>query len=59
MIDSFRDASVLPLIGISLSDAYPSQPSGQSVQAAKALFRKGTLGSIRGLFEDLWWIIQI
>ncbi len=59
MIDCFRDASVLHYIGISLSDAYQSLRSGQPVEAAKAFFRKGNLGSIRGLFENLWWIIKI
>jgi MoaA/NifB/PqqE/SkfB family radical SAM enzyme len=59
MIDCFRDASVLHYIGISLSDAYRSLRSRQPVEAARVLFRKGNLGSIRGLLEDLRWIIKI
>jgi MoaA/NifB/PqqE/SkfB family radical SAM enzyme len=59
MIDCFRDASVLHHIGISLSDAYQSLRSGRPIEAAKAIFRKGNLGSIRSLLEDLRWIIHI
>ncbi len=59
MIDCFRDASVLHYIGISISDAYRSLRSGRPVEAARAIFRKGNLGSIRGLLEDLRWIVRI
>lgn len=59
MIDCFRDASVLHHIGISISDAYRSLRSGQPIGAVRAIFRKGNLGSIRGLLEDLHWIAHI
>jgi len=59
MIDCFRDASVLHHIGISISDAYRSLRSGQPVEAAKAIFCKANLGSIRGLLEDFRWIVHI
>ena len=59
MIDCFRDASVLHHIGISFSDAYRALRSGQPVEAAKAIFCRGNLGSIRGLLEDFQWIVHI
>ena len=59
MIDCFRDASVLHYAGISLSDAYRSLRSGRPLEAAKAIFCKGNLGSIRGLLEDLRWITRL
>jgi hypothetical protein len=59
LIDCYRDASVLQFIGISLGDAVQSLRSGQVGQAAKALFRKGNLGSIRAVLEQLRWIIHI
>jgi MoaA/NifB/PqqE/SkfB family radical SAM enzyme len=59
MIDCFRDASVLHHIGISLSDAFQSLRLGKPSEAIKALFRKGNLGSIRALLEELRWIVRI
>ena len=59
MIDCFRDASVLHHIGISFSDAFQSLCLGKPSEAIKALVRKGNLGSIRALLEQLQWIIRI
>lgn len=59
IIDCFRDSSVLHHIGISLSDMYRSLRSGRPVDAARVFFRKGNLGSIRALLEDLRWIIRL
>ncbi len=59
MIDCFRDASVLHHIGISFSDAFQSLRSGRPAGALKALFRRGNVGSIRALLEDLRWLIHI
>jgi len=59
MIDCFRDASVLHHIGISFGDAFQSLRSGRPDKALKALFRRGNLGSIRALLEDLRWLTHV
>jgi len=58
-IDCFRDSSVLHFIGISFSDACQSIRKGKAGEAMKALFRKGNIGSIRAVLEDLRWILRI
>ncbi len=59
MIDCYRDASVLHHIGISFSDAFQSLRAGRIAGATKALFRKGNLGSLRAVLEELQWMIHI
>ena len=59
MIDCYRDASVLHHIGISFSDAFQSLRLGRPFKAAKAIFRRGNLGSIRALLEEFRWITHI
>ncbi len=59
MIDCFRDSSVLHHIGISFSDACQALRHGRPDTALKAVFRRGNLGSIRSVLEDLRWIIRL
>jgi MoaA/NifB/PqqE/SkfB family radical SAM enzyme len=59
MIDCFRDSSVLHHIGISFSDACQAFRRGHAGAALKAIFRKGNLGSVRSVLEDLRWILRL
>jgi len=58
MIDCYRDASTMQHIAVSVHDAVRSLRSGDLTGAAKALGRKGNVGSIHAVVEELPWLVR-
>lgn len=58
MIDCYRDSSVMHHVGLSVHDAYQALRSGKPGEAAKALIRRGNLGSIRAVLEETPWLLR-
>jgi MoaA/NifB/PqqE/SkfB family radical SAM enzyme len=59
MIDCYRDPSVLQFIAISASDAFQSLRKGNLRAAAKSIFDRRNLTSLRSVWEDRKWIGQV
>ena len=59
MIDCYRDPSVLQFIAISASDAYQNFRKGNLRAAAKSIFDRRNLTSLRAVWEDRKWIGQV
>ncbi|HKQ39392.1 MAG TPA: radical SAM protein [Verrucomicrobiae bacterium] len=59
MIDCYRDPSVLQFIAISASDAYQNLRKGNLRAAAKSVFDRRNLTSLRAVWEDRKWIGQV
>jgi MoaA/NifB/PqqE/SkfB family radical SAM enzyme len=58
MIDCYRDSSVMHHIGVSLHDSYQAFKHGKPAEGFKALARKGNLGSIGSVLEELPWLLR-
>jgi MoaA/NifB/PqqE/SkfB family radical SAM enzyme len=58
MIDCYRDSSVMQHVGVSAHDAYQSFKRGYLREGAKALTRKGNLGSVHAVLEQLPWLLK-
>jgi MoaA/NifB/PqqE/SkfB family radical SAM enzyme len=58
MIDCYRDSSVMQHVGVSAHDAFQSFKRGDVRGGAKALTRKGNLGSVRAVLEQLPWLLK-
>jgi len=58
MIDCYRDSSVMQHVGVSAHDAYQSFKRGNLHEGAKALTRKGNLGSVHSVLEQLPWLLK-
>ncbi|MGE4064361.1 MAG: hypothetical protein AB7E79_13425, partial [Rhodospirillaceae bacterium] len=58
MIDCYRDSSVMHHIGVSLHDSYQAFKRGRVGDGVKALTRKGNLGSIGSVLEELPWLLK-
>jgi MoaA/NifB/PqqE/SkfB family radical SAM enzyme len=58
MIDCYRDSSVMQHVGVSAHDAYQSLKRGNLREGAKALTRKGNLGSMHAVLEQLPWLLK-
>jgi len=58
MIDCYRDSSVMQHVGVSAHDAYQSFKRGNLHEGAKALIRKGNLGSMHSVLEQLPWLLK-
>jgi hypothetical protein len=56
MIDCYRDPSVLQFVAISASDAYHNLKKGRVLAAAKNLFDRRNLTSLKAVWEDRKWI---
>ena len=56
MIDCYRDPSVLQFVAISASDAYNNVKKGRLLSAAKNIFDRRNLTSIRAVWDDRKWI---
>ena len=59
MIDCYRDPSVLQFIAISASDAYQNFRKGNLRAAAKNIFDRRNLTSLKAVWEDRKWIGQV
>jgi len=58
MIDCYRDSSVMQHVGVSAHDAYQSFKRGNLHEGANALIRKGNLGSMHSVLEQLPWLLK-
>jgi MoaA/NifB/PqqE/SkfB family radical SAM enzyme len=58
MIDCYRDSSVMQHVGVSAHDAYQSFKRGNLHEGANALIRKGNLGSVHSVLEQLPWLLK-
>jgi hypothetical protein len=56
MIDCYRDPSVLQHVAISMSDAYNNLKKGDLAGAAKNVFDRRNLTSLKAVWEDRKWI---
>jgi MoaA/NifB/PqqE/SkfB family radical SAM enzyme len=56
MIDCYRDPSVLQFVAISASDAFNNLKKGKVAAAARHIFDRRNLTSLRAVWEDRKWI---
>jgi MoaA/NifB/PqqE/SkfB family radical SAM enzyme len=56
MIDCYRDPSVLQFVAISASDAYNNLKRGKLLSAAKNIFDRRNLTSLKAVWDDRKWI---
>jgi MoaA/NifB/PqqE/SkfB family radical SAM enzyme len=56
MIDCYRDPSVLQFVAISASDAFQNVKKGNFLSAAKNIFDRRNLTSIKAVWDDRKWI---
>jgi hypothetical protein len=56
MIDCYRDPSVLQFVAISASDAWNDLKKGNLAGAAKHVFDRRNLTSLKAVWEDRKWI---
>jgi MoaA/NifB/PqqE/SkfB family radical SAM enzyme len=59
MIDCYRDASVMQHVAVSVSDSIAQARQGLWRGAAKSLFTRSNLDSLKSVFEGLNWITRI
>jgi MoaA/NifB/PqqE/SkfB family radical SAM enzyme len=59
MIDCYRDPSVLQYVAISASDAFNNLKKGNVGAAAKNIFDRRNLTSIKAVWEDRKWIGEV
>jgi MoaA/NifB/PqqE/SkfB family radical SAM enzyme len=59
MIDCYRDPSVLQFVAISASDAWNALKGGKVLKAAKHVFDRRNLTSIKAVWEDRKWITGV
>lgn len=59
MIDCYRDASVMQHIGVSVHDAYRALKARDLPGAARAFTRRGNLGSLHAVLEQMSWILRM
>lgn len=59
MIDCYRDASVMQHVAVSVSDSIAQARRGMWRGAAKSLFNRNNLASLKSVFEGLNWITRI
>ncbi len=58
MIDCYRDSSVMQHVAMSAHDSYQAFKKGDVAEGFKALGRKGNLGSIGSVLEELPWLLR-
>lgn len=59
MIDCYRDPSVLQFVAINASDAWNNFKQGKLGAAARNIFDRRNLTSLKALWEDRKWIKQV
>ena len=59
MIDCYRDPSVLQFVAISASDAWNNLRRGKVVAAAKNVFDRRNLLSLKAVWDDRKWISKV
>jgi MoaA/NifB/PqqE/SkfB family radical SAM enzyme len=56
MIDCYRDPSVLQFVAVNASDAFNNLKQGKLLSAAKNVFDRRNLTSLKAVWEDRQWI---
>ena len=59
MIDCYRDPSVLQFVAISASDAFQNLRKGSVAAAARNIFDRRNLTSLKAVWEDRKWIGKV
>ncbi len=59
MIDCYRDPSVLQFVAISASDAFQNVRKGRLLAAAKNVFDRRNLTSLKAVWDDRKWIGKV
>jgi MoaA/NifB/PqqE/SkfB family radical SAM enzyme len=59
MIDCYRDPSVLQFVAISVSDAYNNLKKGKVAAAARNIFERRNLTSLKAVWDDRKWIAKV
>ena len=59
MIDCYRDPSVLQFVAVSASDAWQNLKQGKILDAAKNIFDRRNLISLKAVWEDRKWIGKV
>jgi MoaA/NifB/PqqE/SkfB family radical SAM enzyme len=59
MIDCYRDPSVLQFVAISASDAYNNLKKGRVAAAARNIFDRRNLTSLKAVWDDRKWIGKV
>ena len=59
MIDCYRDPSILQFVAVSASDAYHDLKKGKVLSAARKVFDRRNLTSLRAVWEDRQWIGRV
>jgi len=59
MIDCYRDPSVLQFVAISASDAYQNLKKGRVAAAAKNIFDRRNLTSLKAVWKERQWIGKV
>ena len=59
MIDCYRDPSVLQFVAISASDAWQNLRRGKLLEAARHVFDRRNLTSLKAVWEDRKWIGRV
>jgi len=59
MIDCYRDPSVLQFVAISASDAWQNLKKGKVLAAAKNVFDRRNLTSLKAVWDDRQWIGKV
>jgi hypothetical protein len=59
MIDCYRDPSVIHFVAVSASDAYNHLKKGEMGAAAKSIFDRRNLTSLKAVWESRKWIGEV
>ena len=59
MIDCYRDPSVLQFVAVNASDALKDLRKGRIFSAAKRVFDRRNLTSLKAVWEDRKWIGKV
>jgi hypothetical protein len=59
MIDCYRDPSVLQFVAVNASDALQDLRKGRIFSAAKRVFDRRNLTSLKAVWEDRKWIGKV
>lgn len=59
MIICYRDASAMQHVAVSVSDSIAQVRRGMWRGAAKSLFNRNNLASLKSVFEGLNWVTRI
>jgi hypothetical protein len=59
MIDCYRDPSVLQFVAVNAMDTWQALKKGQVVKAAKHVFDKRNLISLKAVAEDFKWVTKV